>query len=579
MNRKKYLPLLFPFSLIIFLGFILLQNEVFSADAHFSSYASALFRQEVSSNALTLHYTVSDPSKYQIHDSPITFGQVSTDSVALGASAENALAGLHRFNRSRLSSDNQVLYDLLDTTYSSALDLAPYTLYDEPLAPLTGTQAQLPVLLSEYAFHSLDDVSTYLDLLEELPAYFQEILDFERAKASAGLFMNDERAKAVIRECKTFIGMGDSNYLYDTFEKRLLELRELSDAEDPAVYKQLTERNARCIENAVFPAYELLANGLDALLGSCKNEGGLCHFPDGKSYYELLVRQTTGSDRSIKEMETLTLNQVLVDVSDAQKNLEPNEVSVSRDAIFTDANPQTLLLELKEKLSGKFPTPPSVDVSVKYVDASMADYLSPAFYLIPTIDHFSENTIYINPKHLSDELSLFTTLAHEGYPGHLYQTTYTSSRDLSPLRHLLSCGGYVEGWATYCEMMSYYWLPIDKSAATVLQKNASAMLGLYAYADMGIHYEGWSFAETLRLFREFGIDDRNSVLEIYNLILGDPGNYLKYYIGYLEFLELKKDAIRVWEKEFSEERFHKEILETGPVPFCILREKMQLGTG
>ena len=576
MNRKKYLSLLFSFTLLLFLGFVLLRNASFDTDSRFSSYATSLFRQEVSSNTITLHYTLSDPSKYQIKGSSVSFGHICADPFSVGASSENALARLHTFNRSRLSAENQLLYDLLEENFTSAVELSPYTLYDEPLSPLTGTQSQLPILLSEYTFHSLDDVNTYLDLLEELPSYFQEILTFEQEKALAGLFMSDDRVASVIKECETFVGMGDSNYLYETFEKRL---GELDGFENTSEFQKLVSRNARCIEESVFPAYELLIEGLRDLLGSCQNEAGLCYFPNGKSYYELLIGHTTGSDRSILEMETLTLKQINEDMNAVQNILDSGDISLPDNGIFTDSNPQVLLASLKEKLADNFPAPPEVNVSVKYVDASMADYLSPAFYLTPPIDHFSENTIYINPKHLSDEISLFTTLAHEGYPGHLYQATYYAAQSPAPLRSLLNCGSYTEGWATYCEMMSYYWLPVSKQASTLLQKNASASLGLYAYADIGIHYEGWSFAETLRFFREYGITDRDGILEIYNLILGDPGNYLKYYIGYLEFLELKKDALAAWGTEFTQERFHCAILETGPVPFGLLRRKMGLGTG
>ena len=80
--------------------------------------------------------------------------------------------------------------------------------------------------------------------------------------------------------------------------------------------------------------------------------------------------------------------------------------------------------------------------------------------------------------------------------------------------------------------------------------------------------------DTVDFFAEYGITDTAAIGEIYDLIIGDPANYLKYYIGYLEFLELKRDAIRCWGDEFSLERFHREVLETGPVQFRMLREEL-----
>lgn len=173
---------------------------------------------------------------------------------------------------------------------------------------------------------------------------------------------------------------------------------------------------------------------------------------------------------------------------------------------------------------------------------------------------------------MPDNLTLFTTLAHEGYPGHLYQTVYYSATNPDSIRSLLSFGGYTEGWATYSEMLSYYFAPLSDEQATLMQRNSSVILGLYALADMGIHYDGWTLLDTVSFFRDYGIQDTKTIEEIYNLIIADPGNYLKYYIGYVEFLELKKKAIEKWGDDFSQERFHKAILETGPAPFDILEE-------
>lgn len=225
-------------------------------------------------------------------------------------------------------------------------------------------------------------------------------------------------------------------------------------------------------------------------------------------------------------------------------------------------------------MEGIFPEPPDADVQIKYVQKSLEEYLSPAFYMIPAIDNTQNNVIYINAGHIPDDLSLFTTLAHEGYPGHLYQNVYYMNQNPDPIRCLLGYGGYTEGWATYSEMMSYYFAPVPKENAVIMQKNTSILLGLYALADMGIHYDGWDLSDTIDFFSNYGITGSDTVSEIYNLIISDPANYLKYYIGYLEFLELKKYAIKEWGDDFTQERFHRIVLETGPAPFKILRRQI-----
>lgn len=555
----------------------------------FEDYTSALFRQEVSSGTISLHYTLKEPEKYGITHAPVSLGSVACDADAVRAAAENALALLYSHDRGKLSEANKQTYDVLEAYFSSCLAEGKYILYEEPLAPLTGTQSQLPVILSEYRFYDVEDCDTYLDLLTKIPEYFRSIIAFEQAKSDAGLFMANYSADALIEECSAFVEMGSANYLYSSFEERLSTLG--LPEETAASYIEI---NCRAIEAYVFPAYQELIQALTELKGTGKNTGGLCHLPDGDEYYALTVASQTGSSRTIPELQALALAQIAEDSTALQQVLasaadasSPNPSSdagsssltdlLALEQTFPDSSPGDILRDLEEGIRGVFPAPPAVNTNVKYVQESMEDYLSPAFYMIPAIDDTENNVIYINEEHMPDGLTLFTTLAHEGYPGHLYQTVYYSSTNPDPIRSLLSFGGYTEGWATYGEMMSYYLAPLSKEQATLMQRNSSIILGLYALADMGIHYDGWSLLDTISFFRDYGITDNETIEEIYELIVADPGNYLKYYIGYVELLELKKDAMEEWGDKFTQERFHREVLEIGPAPFEILRKYM-LGT-
>lgn len=534
----------------------------------FEAYTNDLFCQEVSSNTISLHYTLENPSSYGIDKAPITFGSCTTDTNAICASAENALAVLHSYDRSQLSKDNRLTYDVLDNYMSISLEEAYYTLYEEPLAPLTGTQAQLPVLLSEYQFKSNADIETYLKLLTTLPDYFQSIIDFEQAKSDAGLFMPSYSADDIIKECNAFVKMGKSNYLYSSFTERLDQMK-LESTE----YANYQKQNEKHIQEYIFPSYEKLASALQNLRSTGSNNNGLSHYSGGKSYYELVVKRETGSNRSVAELKELTKSQIKDDLTAMQEILSSasEETFANTTPDLDNTEPSAILSELKSKLDGSFPSPPDVTTEIKYVQKSMEEYLSPAFYMVPAIDNTSSNVIYINQGHLQDDLSLYTTLAHEGYPGHLYQTVYFQNLKPAPIRSLLNFGGYTEGWATYCEMISYYYAPIPKEQAILMQRNTSVILGLYALADMGIHYDGWTLLDTVSFFREYGITDNNTIENIYDLIISDPANYLKYYIGYLEFLELKKEAIEKWGDAFTQENFHKEILTIGPAPFDVLR--------
>ena len=444
-------------------------------------------------------------------------------------------------------------------------------MYEEPLSLVSGVQTQFPVVLSEYRFYDKEDVDTYLALLETTGEYFDSLIAFEQKKSEAGLFMADYAADTVIEQCQAFLDMGDGNYLYSTFVDRIGVVKELTEKEK----SDYIQDNALVVSDNIIPAYEKLTAEIEKLKGTGQNEKGLAGLPQGKEYYELAVRQSTGSDRSVEEMKDLTRRQISDDLTAMEQVLGITAEEAQETAKeMGENNAELILNELEQGISGTFPEAPDTTLEVKYVPEEMEEHLSPAFYMIPAIDNTNENVIYINRAHMNDDLTLFTTLAHEGYPGHLYQTIYYESTDPDPLRSIFSFGGYVEGWATYAEMGSYYLMPLSKEQATLLQKNNSIILGLYTLADIGIHYEGWTRMDTVAFFSNYGITDTDTVERIYELIIGSPGNYLKYYIGYVEFLELKKDWISEKGEEFSQKEFHEAVLKVGPAPFDIVEDYM-----
>ena len=540
-----------------------------NANTAFKNFTFCLFQQEVATNTINLHYTLKEPEKYGITNVPVTLGSFDFNETSTLASIENLDAALHKFSYNTLSDENKLTYDILSHYLSMSKSDATYYLYEEPLSPITGIHAQLPILLAEYPFYDKEDVETYLNLLQTVPDYFSSLIRFEQQKAVSSLFMSDSLVDSVIEQCNAFLSMGEENYLLSTFEERLKTVEKITSKDKTAFIQQ----NKECLNNYILPAYKNLASSLTALKGSGKNEAGLCFLPNGKEYYSHLVARETGSSRTISELKQLIQNQIVSDLTNSQKVLEENP-DITKQTSDMVESPDNILKTLETEILNAFPTSASVNVQVKYVPTALEEYLSPAFYLIPAIDNYVENTIYINEAHHLTDINLFTTLAHEGYPGHLYQTTYFANTNPDPIRTILGFSGYVEGWATYAEMCSYYISSLEKSYATLLQKNNSIILGLYATADIGIHYEGWSIDDTVDFFASYGICDEAVVGAIYQHIVGDPANYLTYYVGYLEMMELKKSCMEKSEDEFSQIDFHTRLLEIGPAPFAVIQRHM-----
>lgn len=577
LKHRKKIFLILPCCLLVILISFLSGNAFWSSlhaessDRQFRTFTRSLFQTEVSANTISLHYTLRSPSDYGIADIPATYGSLSSDSVAAKASVRNVLSSLQEFDPDTLSSENALTFKILDTYLKNASTGTDYLLYQEPLGPVSGIHTQLPVLLSEYSFYDTQDVETYLALLKETPSYFDSVIRFEQKKATSGLFMPDYQADSVLDTCQSFIDMGKENYLVSTFNERIASLDLLPENKKDSFQKE----NMKLVTEEIYPAYQNLITAIKSLKGKGMNEQGLSHFPYGKKYYEYLVRQTTGCNESISRLRLMTRAQILEDLSAMQKVLFPADAALTQASVLEQTSPDSMLDDLRSKITDTFPEIPDVDFQVKYVPESMQDYLSPAFYMIPAIDNLTENVIYINNGQTASGLNLYTTLAHEGYPGHLYQTVYFSASEPDPIRSILDFGGYVEGWATYAEMMSYYLAPLPKTEASLLQKNSSVILGLYALADMGIHYDGWSVTDTVRFFSDYGINDPNAVQSVYKLIIGSPANYLKYYIGYLKFYELKKEMADAMGNQFSQKEFHRAVLDVGPAPFEIVYDEVE----
>ena len=539
----------------------------------FSEFCTTLFREEMKSNPMNLHFTLKDPKAAGIDSYEITLGSLSGDSPHNQARQLKKLSEeLKKYSHRSLKGKDRLTCRLLSDYISRQQNLAAYPYYDEPLTPSGGVTSQLPVLLAEYTFRNTRDIKDYLGLLSQMDTYFLGILDYEQKKADAGLFMSDEACLKVIEGCEVFTEHPDDNFLIDTFSNRLNAMDGLTDTQKNAYLKQ----HSKVLSDHVIPAYSQMIKGLTMLLGRGHNNWGLCNFPEGKAYYEAVVSADTGCDDSVEDLFSQIAKARREDLTFCQNLLEKNPKLASQspkpDAALKEEN--AMLSRLQKEILTDFPAPPQTDVEICHVDPALSEYLAPAFYITAPIDDISHNRIYINDAKNDTDIYYFTTLAHEGYPGHLYQTICTSSYGAPEVLSLLNYPGYTEGWATYTEMQAFYYAGLDQDLASLLQHNQAATLSLYATADIGIHYFGWEKEKNAAFWSEYGVDDTATVKRITDLILEEPGNYLKYYVGYLKFRQMR-EQLALENKSFSVSAFHEAILRTGPSPFSVLEETVR----
>lgn len=569
----------FAFSFFFILFFTLLFCGIFffhvpkklSAQKDFTNYLDQLFTDWVSSDSVTLHYHLAHPEKYGIKEiSPSLCNSYFSNA----QDYQKELHKLHTFSPKALNKTQKKTYHILEDYLSRQKKTAQFSLYERTFSPTTGLQAQLPVTFCEYPLRTQEDILTYFSLLKETPDYFAQLFKIEKAKAEKGLFLSDPILDQVISQMRAFLKEKSDNPMITTFTERIRHLP-LSKKQK----KYYAAQNKAIILYTFLPAYKTLMEHLLSLKGHSVNDLGLCYYKDGREYYRALVSSLTGSDKSIEEMIRMTDENIsnCYDELEEILYLHPDAYEDFLDSDLKKCVPSSeikTLHWLKEKLPASFPNSSLTEIRLKKVPACLEDHVSPAFFMIPAIDDHKTNTIYLNHKALSALSSPYSTLAHEGYPGHLYQTTYFYEHLDHPILSLCDYNGYVEGWAVYAENLSYSFLDYGKNSsliAKLYQLNHTLNLAIPSRIDLGIHYEGWNKKNVTNFLSTLGLEKEEVSFDIFDSILAEPANYLSYYIGFLEILALEQDYDNITKETRKNTSFYYHFLSNGPCDFSYLR--------
>lgn len=553
--------------------------EAIEEQEAFDEYLQEAFDENVVNDTLTLHYTLAHPENYGITPPDVTYGDVDLSVEAFAEDkdeTQDELEELEAFNYDLLTAEQRFNYDILYECIQTDLLSYEYPYYYEPFAYTSGLHSNLPITLSEYTFYDQQDVEDYLKLLELTPDYFQVWLDFEQVKIENGLFMNTHSVNEVIRQCSDYIAKPEENLLIETFNDNINEVPDLT-SEQIEEYKQ---KNHDAVMDYIIPAYEKTIKFFKQNKNAGKNDRGLAHFDDGTEYYKYLIKNKVGSDKTPEEIIEL-LDTELEDLMTefygiAMNNYDAyNSYYNDMDTLYEDVDPKETIEYFEKATADRFPDIPDINFTIEPVHESLEDIVSPAFFMTPPLDDYEHNAIYTNLN--SDGAgSLWSTLAHEGIPGHMYQFVYFLSNDPAPIRCLLDFSGYQEGWATYVELMSFdYYDGYSNDIYAELERiNTELNLLVSARVEIGVNYEGWDLEETQNYLTENGFNG-DAAQDIMDYVIAEPANYQMYVLGWLEFKELREYAETELGDDFDECEFHKVLLDAGPCQFYLLRDRVK----
>ena len=557
------------------LSFVKEDHKDNSDQEKFQRYTISFFKENASANEITMHYLLENPEKYGLKKSKSLYGKMKKEDVLNEKNKiSDEIKKLKKFRKKELTRKQQNTYEVLMDYLSRQEKLAMYPYYERVLGKSSGQQVQILLTLSEYRLKNEQNIKSYFKLLRGLNAYFDSLIEYSKEQVKRNLFISDESLEETLKQIKSVTTQKD-NMLAATFNLRISEVKGIN----AATKKQYCRENKKIVKMEVIPAYERLYSHLQALKGNGKNKNGLYYYKNGKDYYEALVAQKTGSAKTVEEMIEIsdqTIEKCLRKLIKLQKKY-PNIINryrKSKKNIKIVQNSQKVLNKLRQKMVKYYPKAPKVSWKIKYVHKTMEEYTSPAFYMVPAVDSYKENVIYINKSQTAE---LYPTLAHEGYPGHLYQNVYYAAKGDDPVRYLLDYPGYSEGYATYVEGFSYSMMDAEGYGDIYQQMNMEMYeynLALCSRVDFGVHYEGWKKKDVRAYLRSFGME-KSQADELFQMIIENPANYLSYYIGYQEFHELLTDYKNKAGKQYNLKAYHTEILDAGPCSFDILRRRIE----
>ena len=552
----------------------------------FDRFLNSCFKEYAAENTVTLHFKLSNPSAHgiKVPVSP-TYGDLSSDALKKNCSrSKELLQKLYTFPTSSLTKKQKLTWQIFQDYLNESIMNEKYILYSSPLGT-NGLQSEIPVTLSEYRLDNEKDIKDYLSLVNQVPELFTQILDFEQERRNAGLISPSFVISDTIDQIDQFLNASEENNpLIQSFEERLAEVESLS-KDQKASY---IANNRLLVTDKVLPAYKSLKTSLQAYTNDSKNTSSkerLCEYKNGQDYYKFLLMSNVGTDFSPEDCITILESQLKNTVKDISSLTTKNKDLYTEYLSATPAlsAPKEIMNTLKNDSLIDFPEIKNISCQLKNVPDALSGTSACAFYLVPPIDSTKDNIIYINKSRV-DSNELFSTLAHEGYPGHLYQTNYFLTTNPSPLRTFLHCAGYDEGWGTYAQLYSYNFIEfknVDEQTTKQLRQlyrdNDLLSLSLSSLCDLYVNYKNYDENALANYLQTYGID-KDSAQNLYRYVIENPTTYLSYSIGYYELDQLKQTMSDSLGKAFKISDFHEAVLNVGSCNFSILRQEIEKET-
>ena len=492
---------------------------------------------------------------------------------------------LDKIKLSNLNDSDQLNYRLIKTSMEVSLEGRNFPRYYMALNQRGGVQ-------DYYSYGdrlNFSNKTDYEDWFERIKG-FNENVKNSLINNKEGLEMGYTQPKLVTRAVVSQIESLLASSMEDhPYYKIFLSANEIIGDEEAS---EIQSRVKDFIKNELNPSYRKLMTFLkNVYLPNSRNSVGISDVPDGKAWYEYLVKYHTTTDLTPDEIHEIGLKEVARIRSEMEDIIALVEWEGDFNSFlrFLRTDPQFYyetgeeLLDAYRAMSKKidafmpslFNKLPRAPYGVIPIPMESAPYTTTAYYNAPSKGRpgYYYANLYkpeTRPKYEIPVLSV-----HEAVPGHHHQIALAQELENVPkFRNHLSFTSFVEGWGLYSEQlgenMGLYDDPYDKFG----QLTYDMWRAIRLVVDTGMHYKGWTREEAVELFLQNTAKTPQDINNEVDRYIAWPGQALAYKIGQLKIMELRDKAKEELGEKFDLKDYHDFILSFGSIPMNILEEKV-----
>ncbi len=562
------------------------EEEVYNEDpevqAKFDEFVDKQYKTSIESSYFTMHMYYLDPEKagLNLDNVDITFGEAPTPEANKEDREyyQDLKKELETFDRSKLSPFQRDEYDALDWEINIVLKMLDekFDYYPQLFATPNSLDQNIISYMSTYELRSEREVQEVIKLIDSIPAYVESSIEYAKKQQELELLMTN--FSEVVSGCEDVLNTGTESSVLAKLLEKVDALEEISADNKETYKKQITD----AFSNSYLPSFQKIIDAMNEMKDGYNNTDGYTVFPFGKEYFEVLLNYSMGlMDVSAEEIYDYIEKREEKHIDYFQKYMmETPDAMVylmGEEETSTEYNDYTEILEeVKTKMLTDHPEVKDLKYHVEPADEEekLDEKNIAAYFIIPPVDGDHKQQMRINPSTENvDTLESYTTITHEGFPGHMYQYAYIYDNIQSDYMKTLGVDGNVEGYAVYSQYYALDYLDnISDAEKAVNRLNSELSYLLYAKADIGINYKGWNLQDLIKFLNDagYGLDDE-SVKEIYDFLRCSPGVYEPYGYGYELIVELREKAEEELGDKFNALEFNKALLDAGPSPYVIVK--------